>query len=438
MCVKLLNSVRSGAGVTGAVCVTSRLSVISQGDVTAGKTVTSRLSVILLIFFSSVLFACSPLQKPKLERPIFEDVYDHLQVADTVQGSADVREPVLSVSVHRMPLDQFVRFVATETGVSVVVDSSLDDRLVSLEVTDVPVSVVLGTVARRFESQMTVMAGVYYLGRLKAEDRAILVRRVGRLSTDDLKTAVEVYLSEHGAVTAYEGGLVVVGDRVDVLTRISDVLRQIESAPIDSWVVQIVMIGFERQSFDDWGLDTAAAAQIAAVVATSSAGVPTGVDVTASLDAVLRAERSRDDVDVVARPLVVIVDGGESNLRSIEQFPVILQRVSDEGISTSADLEFVDVGFDLSLQLRSINADRARLSVALDVSDLAGVVQDVPVASRQSVSTALVVQSAGVYLIGQIERHEKTRAVTGPLALRFKREDSWGLLQVWGRTFRVR
>ena len=110
-----------------------------------------------------------------------------------------------------MEVVTFARMVAREAGISVVVEDDLDSKKISLEVSDTPAAEVLELVARRLGVELSRVGGAYFLGELRPEDRAVYVRRVRRLSSEELQAAVEVLISDNGRVTAYPDGLVVVG-----------------------------------------------------------------------------------------------------------------------------------------------------------------------------------------------------------------------------------
>ena len=125
-------------------------------------------------------------------------------------------------------------------------DSRLDGRTVTLEVQGETVASILGVVARRMGVDVTQQGTLYYLGQLRAEDRGLLVRRVRRLTSDEVSQAIENLMSEVGRVLTVADGLVVVGDRVEVLQRIEALIEQIDRTEVVTWVVQLYVAELTR------------------------------------------------------------------------------------------------------------------------------------------------------------------------------------------------
>ena len=148
---------------------------------------------------------------------------------DSVSESKDESERI-TFSASDMPLGDFVRWVSDATGVSIIVEQGLDAVPVSVEVTDQPVEVVLSTVARRAGVEVNRSGNLYFLGALKKNDIGVLVRRVRRLNQADIHQTIQVLLTENGQIAAFEDGLCVIGDRVETLSKINDLISDVEDA----------------------------------------------------------------------------------------------------------------------------------------------------------------------------------------------------------------
>ena len=136
-----------------------------------------------------------------LEQPKFTPFYELLEEmqAETDETTESRR---ITLSTKAMPMTDFLRYVADTAGISIVCDQAIDALPVNVNVTETAVEDVLSAVARRAGVDITEQGGVFYLGALKPQDRAILVRKVKRLTADEIKDMVETLASEVGRVAA--------------------------------------------------------------------------------------------------------------------------------------------------------------------------------------------------------------------------------------------
>lgn len=351
-------------------------------------------------------------------------------------------EPRLTVSADDLPLTAFCRWVADKTGVSIVVEDRLETRRVTLDVKDVAVSDVLGMVARRAGSQVTRVGRLYYVGELRPEDRGVLVRKVARLSGEELKAAVGVLLSEHGRAETFADGLLVVGDRVEVLQRLHELLDGVENAVTATWVVQLFVVNMTRGDVIDLGLDAVPALDVAAAVAGASGGAaPAALAATTNLkggiDILLRASRERSTVGVMGQPLFLLVDGGDAHAGSGARVPVPMRAVSNQGTSTTSGYQYIDTGLQIDVELREVGHDRARIKVKGSYSTIQSFVDLAPLVSRDDFTSSAVVASGGVYLLNALERRDTEQRNKNLLTIGLKDSEKIQVVQVWARAFRV-
>lgn len=347
-------------------------------------------------------------------------------------------EPRVSLSVQEMPLVSFARYVADQTGVSVICDASLDQRPVSIDVQGQRVSDVLAFVSRRLNVQTTRTGNLYYIGQLRPEDRGVFVRRVSRLSVPDLGLAVQALLSEQGKVVSLEGGLAVVSDRVEVLGRVAEMLDQVEQAPAEAWVIQLHLISMTDLRQHELGVDVDPSADLAMTFARASGGdVTQAVRLGAVLTAALRMSRSTDSIRVLAQPLLTLVDGGSASHKDVESVPVPRKTTSPEGTVTTEDFDRVEAGLIIKVDLRDMGARRARLQLAAEISELTGYVETAPIVVKTTYETATIVESAGVYLLGSLQQTKERRGKAGTLGTVDVRDDRARTWQVWARVYKI-
>lgn len=377
-------------------------------------------------------------EKPEASAPEFRKLYDQLR--ELPQPRVEKRSPgrTMSISAEKMPLSSFLRYVSDKTGVSIIAEEKLDEKEVTLDMREQDVGLVLSVVARRLGVQVTRSGNLYYLGKLRNEDRGVLVRKVRRLSQEELKSAVAVLLSDNGRAETYADGLVVIGDRVEVLERLAELLDGIESAPSNSWIVQLHLVSLSETFFKDAGLDVNPAAEIAASFAMVDVDDSAGqLTANASLRAVLAADRQDDSVSIVTEPSFVLLDGTIASFRDARQTPVRVRTVSPEGTVTDTGFQTVQTGTEVVCEIRELGSDRAKLRVDVTSSSVAGSVEDIPIVDEQAFTTEASVQAGGVYLLGSFNRARDAQQVRSITATAKRTEREARTVYVWARTYRI-
>ena len=399
------------------------------------------ISVLLAIVFFLLTGCAGRKSTGSSGNPVFSEIYR--QAVETPRTSDVVQAaPIkLSVSVSSMPVADFFRYVATRADVSVVWDESLDSKVVSLELTDVPLPELFGMVARRLGVQIGRVGATWYVGTLRGEDRGFMVRKVRRLPEDGLKAAVEVMLSDAGKLATYADGLLVCGDRVEVLQRLAALLDSVEAVGAESWVVQLYFLSVSKEASSELGLDVKPLADVSYTFASKSLVSPTAAaELSAALSGALKASAKRQDVRVVAQPLFLLIDGESSSFTSGTSIPVPKRAVSNQGTVTTQSYETVNTGLSATVSLREMSTALVRCKVKVELGQVTGFVESAPIQAKDSFETVSVLAAGGVYLLGALDRSEATKDSSGPLP-QFQgvrsRSEKASQIQIWARLFRI-
>jgi len=304
----------------------------------------------------------------------------------------------LSLSTQGMELNKFLRWISDNGNVSVVAESNLDTRLVVLDVVNQPVSEILGVVARRLGVQVTRSGTLYFLGDLKPEDRGVYVRKVTRLDADEVYQAVAILLSEHGRCVTYPDGMCLVGDRVEVINKIDELLNSIQAIPADSWVVQYYVLSVTEGHEKELGVDISSSLDLAFTLHNGEADILNN----GLLSALIRAEKSTTLIDMVAQPLMAMLDGKQATFNNGEILRVPQKTVSDQGTVTTTGYETINTGLTLVSSIRDLGGSKAKLKTELTMAQLINYIEDAPVLSNDSFFTEVSIESGGVYLIGSL------------------------------------
>ena len=372
--------------------------------------------------------------------PVFRDHYQGLTEAVS-ERPATVEEtsgPRITLSCQEITLGALCQWIAAETGSSIVVQQGLEGLPVSLEIREEPLGAVMDVLAARLGVSLDRRGTLYYLGQTRPESRGVLVRRVRRLSRDEIQQAVAVHLTTEGKSAVFADGLLVVGDRVAILERIGDVLDQVEAAQSPCWCVQCYIVALTDSEIHDIGLDVAPALEVSAAFASGSqlAGLGT-LSAKGGLDAVLKAATSSDVNRVLAQPLFLLGDGEKATVKRTVSYPVPMDSLSQDGQVSSRSWEYVEAGLTLDVELRERSSRSAKLGVVLEVSDVEGFKEDAPIRAGESFASSATLESGGVYLLGSLEREGKRSGKSSLLQWRWKSDTERHTLFVWCRAYAV-
>ena len=284
------------------------------------------------------------------QAPQFRERYRAVEAAPVVaQAVAPVKR--LAFKVEGMPLGDLVRYLVDQTGASIVLEESLDQRRVSLECQGLTLAETLDLLAARLGVTSDQRGNQYFLGRPRPDNRGVLVRRVRRLSNTELRESVQAQLSNDGRIACFSDGLMVVSDRNAVLERVGEMLDKVEAADSPVWVVQCFVFSLTDSDLIDLGMDVTPTANVAATFAAGSAGANMGsssAGVNAGFNAVLRAAGDRERDRVVCEPMFLLSDGVHAKVSQGKRIPVQQSNLGWGGV-TSTTYEYVDTGVKLEM-----------------------------------------------------------------------------------------
>lgn len=337
-----------------------------------------------------------------------------------------------------MKLSELLSLLARETNLSFVAEESLDQREVVLEAPqDVSIDDLMNMVSRRIGVEVHRAGDIYYVGSFRAEDRALLVRRVRRLESADVQTAVGVLLSSEGRVTVYDDGLTIIGDKLQVLSRIDSLLDQVESADVAVWAAQFWLISMTDQALEEVGMDIVPSLDVAIAFAQGSAAAGSTALLSGGLDAVLNVAEERNGAELMVEHLALLRDGTEHDFFSGDAFPIRVSRVSDEGTATTQGIEFVETGLQINGSLREYAERTARISVAIELSELTALIDGSPQMATTRFEAEAIVESDGVYLLRSHRLKAKTNNRKDRFAWLRRDEGNARTLQLWCKCRRV-
>lgn len=328
--------------------------------------------------------------------------------------------------------------LSQQTGFSFVCEASLDQNPVTIEAHEVTIEELMSMVSRRIGVEVHRAGNIFYVGQFRAEDRALLVRRVRRLEREQIQQAAAVLLSGDGRIAVYDDGLVVIGDKLQVITRINQLLEQVEASEAAVWAVQFWLVSLTDSALVDLGFDIAPSLDVAVAFAQGSAGGVSTATLNGGLSAVLTAAQEQSEAELVVEHLALIRDGVPHTFFEGAEYPVRVERVSDEGTATVSDVNYIETGITLEGSLREYSPQMAKLVVKLDMSELVGVVDGfAPQTTSTRFDTEAIIQSDGVYLLRSHRTGSKNKTMRWLLRPGDREEHRGRTFQLWARAKRI-
>lgn len=299
----------------------------------------------------------------------------------------------------------------------------------------------ISAIARQCGAQVTRSGRIYVLGTLRPEDRGVFVKRVRRLDEEGLRTIVEQALSDVGEVSAFKDGLTVVTDTVEVLTRVSEMLEQVEAADAVTWVVQLHVVQLTSRDIKDLGMDVVPALEVAATLGDASSGklLSLQTDLTASLKSVLQFSNEKGRGGVVAEPLFLLVDGEESTVDRTRKVPYESSTISPQSGTIVKSYTFQQVGLIFKVKLRELNWDSARATIFVSIGDIEsqGTEGRPPTTRQQEMTVSADMKAGGVYLVGALRDGSSEDTQQGGLKFGGKTRGEVGQTLVFARVARI-
>ena len=155
-------------------------------------------------------------------------------------------------------------------------------------------------------------------------------------------------------------------------------------------------------------------------------------------NAVLKAEQENKTINMIARPMFVLMDGGQSQFTSGESVPVPKKVVSDNGTVSTSGFEYIQTGLAFNCGVRESTVDTCRLSVKVGISSVVGFVENsAPITNRQDFTTTAYVKADGVYLLGSVKRNSESNNSSGLFGLLKNKANTAGVVQIWARCYRI-
>lgn len=411
-------------------------------------------AVILVILFVN---SCSVKQMSTLDLnsdiPDFSKFY--IEKDASVQDFSLEKQlslPKITIEARDMPLASFLAFIANHGNVSIIADNSLDNSLISLTVNDIEADRVLESVARKLNVYLRRDNNLFFIGNIRDEDNSIYVTKCSRLSVEEITNALTALMSQGSRFACYSDGLVIINAPANTLLNADKMFKAINSAPVDSWIVQFLFLVFRESDIKDLNFNVGGSFDLASVAAGDSTS-------SAALDLAIKKSIELGKAKLTSQPLIVMEDGSQATINDGEDVPIPKKSVSDQGTVTVIGVEYRRTGVSIDVICKDMGNGNVRLVGNLGIDSISGYNGDYPIVKGQHFSFRSSLQSNKSYLItamtqelsnqgfvnsssanvgGNITKNDRSFGGLFGLNRGQKSDNVKQLIQVWVRSYRIK
>jgi type II secretory pathway component GspD/PulD (secretin) len=330
----------------------------------------------------------------------------------------------VTVSVQDMDITELLQMFSKSRGLNIVCGDDVRGR-VSLELRDVPFEQALDSAVSTAGCQAVKRGDIYFVNRIPDDDpndcvlKEVKTFRLDYAPVTEIQTVVTQMLSRAGRVTNYPPlRAVVVEDRPDVLDRVASVIAQLDRPPRQVLIeAKIIEARLSRDMVYgiDWSLLFSSKDGSGSF---SGEGFTTpqqvrkdGVFVTwgtADFQATLESIEGIDELNTLAAPRLLAVDGTEAEIIIGGELGFSVVTTLDNSVIQS--VEFLDVGAQLRIIPTIANDGYVLMNIHPELSD--GVIDEgLPSKTTAEVTTNVLVKDGQTLFIGGLirERSEQIR-----------------------------
>jgi type IV pilus assembly protein PilQ len=355
----------------------------------------------------------------------------------------------ISIEVRDTPVRDVINLIAEQSGANIVLASEVDGSI-SLKLRQIPwdqaLLIVMKTRNLGYVRQGSILRIAPYDSLQKeteaarrvvdaqkaAEPLRVKVIPVGYAKVEAMEKQISAFLTKDRgrAVADARTNSLVVTDTTEVLERISNLVRALDTPPlqvlIEGKVIEAretfnrtfgIQWGWTGQDLELGGISLGQNLTIRPGNQTSGAGLTTGVrigtlDLFGDLSANLRLFEQDDLIKIVSSPRVVVLNNEEANIVQGTNIPV--RQVTTSGGATSESVTFQPV--EMRLQVTPQVTSASDIILQLDIKrEFAGNRQgnETPDINKREAKTKVLVRNGQTAVVGGVYQSDSSELESG-------------------------
>ncbi|GHT19316.1 hypothetical protein FACS1894189_8060 [Planctomycetales bacterium] len=346
---------------------------------------------VLVIILVLTLSGC------KSTKPIDVEPFEYKFEKTAEQADSErVDSSKVTVRFDGLPFGQAMTVLSQEVGVPIVWSKELDETSVFGTFDGVLLPAVLNVLARRVNSMVAEVGGVYYIGEIKREDRAFAVLRVPPVAQDQFLAAVKQSASQDSAVSII-GSCLWICDNIESLRKVVSAVESIRKRSERCYVAEVYFIRVNEESF----------VQLTADLNFKQIDIfASAFNMSELFEMFIDGDGSTGWSKISQRPVLFLSEGRKVVFSDGREITREQKSMTEQGaIETTGYQSFSD-GTQLTMCLNRVSDKSYAVDVDLSIStfdknDKAAI----PAMERSSIKAdGLLIQDSKVYYIGSLRR----------------------------------
>lgn len=377
-----------------------------------------------------LILICSSCRPDAYENDPFRLLYLPSNTKSLTNLTSDKPDlPSLTLSAHLMPFSVFSRVLSDTFNIGLVFSEKLFKKTITAEFKSTSLDDVLNVVSRQLNTDVVHVGNTYFVGKLRPEDRGILVRKMIGYTNKELQQAVKSSLSQHGRLAVIGSGIVTAVDQPSVLSRVSDLLDSLDRFDNPVWIVQLAFLIIQRDALIEAGAKIATSGTISYNVQDNQFQLK-----DLNIDGIVNTALNSSFADVHSSPMLLVREGAKSVWKFGKRVPIPKKSTSNYGVVTVTGYDYIDVGFTVSAQVQPSRAG-GLLTLEVNKSDIESYVDYAPLTSQNLYQFTVDMAPNRSYLLGELQLYKDLNTVTD--VLNFGKTRGKSIIQLWGQIYRI-
>lgn len=378
-----------------------------------------------------LLLICSSCRPNSYENDPFRMLYSPSEASSVSVSLSSVKPlPTLTLSAHLIPFSVFARVMSDTFNIGLVFSEKLFQKTITAEFKETGLEDVLNVVSRQLNTDVVHVGNTYFVGKLRPEDRGILVRKVIGYTNKELQDTVRSSLSQYGKLAVVGSGIVTAVDQPSVLTRVVSLLDSLDRFDNPAWIIQLAFLIIQRDALIEAGAKIATSGTISYNVQDNQFQLK-----DLNIDGIVNTALQSSFADVHSSPMLLCREGSKSTWKFGKRVPIPKKSTSNYGVVTVTGYDYLDVGFTVSAQVEPSRVG-GLLTLEVNKSDIESYVDYAPLTSQNFYSFKVDMQPNKCYLLGELQLYKDLNTVTD--ILNFGKTSGKSVIQLWGQIYRIR
>lgn len=199
--------------------------------------------LLLLLLLLLLLSGCASFKKKVKKPPEFPglDQYSFERTPEKSPELKSVNTEKVTVRFDGLTMRDAMALLTDETGVSIVWAQNLDSSTLYGSYFGESLVVVLESVARRVNAQVSELNGIFYIGESNSSDMVTAVVRMIPTDKTELESALQRSLSDKGRVVVV-GGSIYISDKYENVRKLLSDLEKLRQHAEHAYIAEVFFI----------------------------------------------------------------------------------------------------------------------------------------------------------------------------------------------------